>query len=91
MAINHDDTIARGGLDDGLRQTSLAWYEAYKEGYTTDDLRGGYLTGNRKLAGVLCPPYGIYVLNKARRLNKARTGIGCIFMADGSCWNGSDI
>ena len=73
-AINHDDTIGRGDLDVGLRETSLAWYNAYRESYTTDDLRQSYMTTNRKIAGALFPPYGLYMLNKGKRLNQARLG-----------------
>lgn len=72
--VNHDDTIGRGDLAVGLRQTSLAWYDAYRESYTTDDLRQTYFTTGRKIAGVLFPPYGLYMLKKARKLDQARLG-----------------
>lgn len=74
-AINHDDTIGKGSLEAGLRATSLAWHHAYQEGYTTDDLRKGYFSTGRKIAGVLFPPYGLHMLNKANKLDEARTGI----------------
>jgi hypothetical protein len=73
-AINHDDTIGRGELDVGLRETSLAWYDAYREPYTTDDLRQSYVSTSRKVAGALFPPYGLYMLNKAKKLKQARLG-----------------
>lgn len=74
-AINHDDTIGRGDLDVGLRETSLAWYNAYRESYTTDDLRQSYMTTSRKVAGTLFPPYGLYMLNKSKKLDQARLGL----------------
>ena len=73
-AINHDDTIGTGDLGSGLRTTSLAWLAAYREPYTTDDLRKGYITTERKVAGILFPPYGLHLWNKGRKLDKARTG-----------------
>jgi len=75
MAINHDDTIGKGSLDQGLRETSLSWFDAYREGYTTDDLKESYLSRDRKFAGIVFPPYGLYMLHKARKLEQARTGI----------------
>lgn len=74
-AINHDDTIGRGDLNVGLRETSLAWYKAYRESYTTDDLRGTYFSTGRKVAGALFPPYGLYMLRRGQQLNQARLGI----------------
>jgi hypothetical protein len=73
--INHDDTISKANLEDGLRLTSLAWLEAYHEPYTTDDLKTAYLTPRRKIAGILFPPYGLHVLNKSRKLGQAQRGI----------------
>ena len=72
--INHDDTAGCGDLDVGLRETSLAWYDRYQEPYTTEDLRQSYFTMSRKIAGVLFPPYGLYILNKGKMLNQARLG-----------------
>jgi hypothetical protein len=77
--VNHDDTIGSGDLAVGLRQTSLAWFDAYRESYTTDDLRQNYITTGRKIAGVLFPPYGLYMLKKARKLDQARLGIIRLF------------
>ena len=85
-AINHDDTIGRGDLDIGLRKTSLAWYDAYREQYTTDDLRQSYMTTTRKIAGALFPPYGLYMLNKGKKLNQARLGIPPLPVSNRSCW-----
>jgi hypothetical protein len=73
--INHDDTINKTHLEDGLRITSLAWLEAYQEPYTTDDLKKAYLTPTRKVAGVLFPPYGLHVLHKGKKLAQATRGI----------------
>lgn len=74
-AINHDDTIKKTNLTAGLRLTSLAWLEAYREPYTTDDMKKAYLTTGRKLAGIIFPQYGLHVLSKGRKLDQARTGI----------------
>lgn len=73
-AINHDDTIGQGDLDVGLRETSLAWFDAYREPYTTDDLRQSYFSTTRKVTGALFPPYGLYMLRKGAKLNQARLG-----------------
>lgn len=72
--INHDDTIGKSSLKDGLRHTSLAWFQAYNEPYTTDDLKKEYVTTGRKVAGVIFPLYGLHVLNKAKKLEHAQTG-----------------
>jgi Glycine-rich domain-containing protein-like len=72
--INHDDTIGKENLKEGLRATSLAWFEAYREPYTTDDLKKDYLTTGRKVAGVLMPLYGLHVLNKSKKLEKSQQG-----------------
>jgi hypothetical protein len=73
--INHDDTIGKNDLKDGLRDTSLAWFKAYREPYTTDDLKKEYMTTGRKVAGVLMPLYGLHVWNKGRKLAQAQRGI----------------
>jgi hypothetical protein len=73
--INHDDTISKNNLKDGLRETSLAWFDAYREPYTTDDLKKEYMTTGRKVAGVLFPLYGLHVLNKGKKLAQAQKGI----------------
>jgi Glycine-rich domain-containing protein-like len=70
VAVNHDDTIGEGDLAKGLRETSLAWHDAYKEGYTTDNVRKSYWSPGRVAAGVLFPPYGLYMLNKGNKLPK---------------------
>ena len=71
-AIDHDDTIADGDLKEALRGTSLAWLKAYGEPYTTEDLRKDYITPEKTLGGILFPPYGIYVWNKAKKLKQTR-------------------
>ena len=71
-AIDHDDTIADGDLKAALRETSLAWLTAYGEPYTTEDLRKDYITAEKTLGGILFPPYGIYVWNKAKKLKQTR-------------------
>ena len=38
LAINHDDTVGKQTLDSGLRETSAAWYEAYRETYSTENV-----------------------------------------------------
>ena len=50
LAINHDDTVGKETLDNGLRETSTAWYEAYRETYSTETVREskakGLFSGN---------------------------------------------
>ena len=75
--INHDDTIRKSNLKDGLRDTSLAWFKAYREPYTTNDLEKEYMTTGRKVAGVLVPLYGLHVYNKVRKLRQAQKGNHC--------------
>ena len=89
-AINHDDTIGRGDLNIGLRETSLAWYDTYREPYTTDDLRQTYFSTGRKVTGVLFPPYGLYMLRKGQKLNQARLGTFPLFSINCSCRKRSD-
>jgi hypothetical protein len=76
LVINHDDTIALGDLNEGLRSTSLAWFKEYGGPYTTEDLRKDYVTGVKKVGGVLFPPYGFHVWNKARKLDQSRMDAG---------------
>jgi Glycine-rich domain-containing protein-like len=73
--INHDDTISKTNLAEGLRNTSLAWLKAYQDGYTTTDLRRGYFSRTRILAGTMFPPYGLYMIWKGRALKQARLGM----------------
>ena len=70
--INHDDTIAKGDLKEALRETSLAWLKAYGEPYTTEDLRKDYITPEKTLGGIIFPPYGFFVWNKAKKLEQTR-------------------
>lgn len=37
VAINHDDTVAKDKLDSGLHETSVAWSNAYRESYSTNE------------------------------------------------------
>jgi hypothetical protein len=75
VAINHDDTVAKEVLNSGLRETSLEWYEAYRESYSTDDLRQTYFSKGRTMAGVLFPPYGLFMRKKGQKLNQAQKRI----------------
>jgi len=70
-AVNHDDSIGKGSLLEGLRSTSIEWRETYHEGYVTCDLRKGYLTRVRKIVGIVFPPYGLFILLVGRKLSKA--------------------
>lgn len=72
VAINHDDTIGKDVLNSGLRETSLAWYDAYRESYSTDDLRQMYFSKGRTAAGVLFPPYGLFMRKKGQKLSQAQ-------------------
>ena len=40
-AINHDDTVAEGELNNGMRETQEAWLKAYREPYVPDGVRRG--------------------------------------------------
>jgi hypothetical protein len=75
-SINHDDTVGKERIDDGLRLTSLAWLEEFGEAYSTKDLRKAYFTTRRKVAGIMFPPYGLVLLWVGRKLD--RTWIGMI-------------
>jgi hypothetical protein len=56
IAVNHDDTVGQGELDNGLKATSDAWDDAYRETYATNKLPssslstkfGGKFFGRRK-------------------------------------------
>jgi Glycine-rich domain-containing protein-like len=73
--VNHDDTLPSGDLEAGLRETSLAWLEEYKEAYTSEDLKHRYFSPGRIVAGVAMPVYGLYMLHKGHQLQKTQTGI----------------
>jgi len=75
VAINHDDTVGKEVLNSGLRETSLAWYDAYRESYSTDDLRQMYFSKGRTAAGVLFPPYGLFMRKMGQKLNQAQKRI----------------
>jgi hypothetical protein len=70
-AINHDDTIEETTATRGLRATSLAWLDLFDEAYTANDLRKAYFTPARKCAGIIFPPYGVFMLNFGRKLDRA--------------------
>lgn len=69
--INHDDTIDKGNLKEGLRETSLMWFAEYREPYTSD-LKKENLTTGRKVAGVLMPLYRLHVLSTSHKLGKSQ-------------------
>jgi len=74
--INHDDTIGVADLDKALRETSLTWLKEYSEGYTTDHLKRKYFSPRRRIAGILFPIYGLYLLYKGRKLEQAQASSG---------------
>jgi len=45
LAINHDDTVGKESLDNGLRETSAAWYDAYRETYSTENVSESKVKG----------------------------------------------
>lgn len=73
--IDHDDTIGKAGENQGLRKTSLVWFQAYHKGYASNDLRNEYFSRARRVAGVLFLPYGLYVIWKGYKLNQTRLRI----------------
>jgi hypothetical protein len=89
-AINHDDTVGRMSLDNGLRETSLAWFDAYRETYSTDDLRQTYLSKGRKMAGILFPPYGLYMMRKGQKLEQAKLSMNYIYFTNSRCREAND-
>jgi Glycine-rich domain-containing protein-like len=74
LVINHDDSIGEKSLNSGLRETSLAWYDAYRQSYAREDLSEAYASKGRTVAGVLIPPYGLFVRNKGKKLKQAQMG-----------------
>ena len=48
IAVNHDDSVGRDSLDDGLKATTKAWYDAYREPYAPSEAaesgKGGKLS-----------------------------------------------
>jgi len=50
VAINHDDTVGQSELDTGLKATSQAWDDAYREAYATNKLPSPSLSS--KMAGL---------------------------------------
>lgn len=39
VAVNHDDTVTKEAIADGLKETTKAWWDAYREPYTNVDER----------------------------------------------------
>lgn len=72
--IDHDNVACDSEIKKALRDTGLAWYKAYHEGYTSQDLKKEYLSTRRVLTGSLFPLYGLYTIYKASRLDKTRRG-----------------
>jgi Glycine-rich domain-containing protein-like len=70
--INHDDSVTDVAM--AFRWTSVAWFDEYAERYTLNDLRRDYLSYWRVIAGVLCPPYGLHVMAKSRKLRLLVSG-----------------
>jgi hypothetical protein len=70
LAINHDDSVGEKSLSSGLRETSLAWYEAYRESYAKEAVEEA--NGSRKgsVAGKLRPPAGLFKGKKIKQAQK---------------------
>jgi Glycine-rich domain-containing protein-like len=45
IAVNHDDSVGKEVLDDGLKDTTKAWYEAYREQYAVNEVGGAEKVG----------------------------------------------
>ena len=72
VAVNHDDTVGKESLNTGLRQTTVAWFEAYRESYATND------QGQSKrpsIGGVRLPSRGLFSLKKGGKSAQVSKGI----------------
>jgi hypothetical protein len=57
VPVNHDDTVGKELLEDGLKETTKAWRMVYRESYTNEDGRAHSLSvtslfGRRKSKGI---------------------------------------
>lgn len=60
VAVNHDDTVGQESLDNGLRETTSAWYGAYRESYAPNEPSDAK---SRTIAGVR----GLFSRNKGEK------------------------
>ncbi|RUS28340.1 hypothetical protein BC938DRAFT_482004 [Jimgerdemannia flammicorona] len=68
---NHDDTLDRESVNDGLGKTAQHWFNVYKEPYTSKRLHSKYLSARRVFFSIICPPYAAIVTKKAIKLRNA--------------------
>ena len=72
VAVNHDDTVAKESLDQGLRETTQAWYNAYREPYAPNEVREH--SKGRAIAGSL-----FSFMRKKEESGNGKNGIWTIF------------
>jgi len=71
LAINHDDSIAEKSLNSGLKETNLAWYDAYRESYAPEALAERYPSKSRSVGNVLRSPAGLFKGKKSKQTQKS--------------------
>lgn len=69
--INHDDTLTKGVLSNGFAVTARAWYKMYHEPYTHVCPSKYWLSTTKKVMSVIVPPYGLFVLYRLKKYQKA--------------------
>jgi len=70
LAISHDDSIGEKSLTSGLKETSLAWYDAYRESYAPEALAVRNPSKNRSVGSVLRSPTGLFKSKKPKQAQK---------------------
>jgi Glycine-rich domain-containing protein-like len=55
VAVNHNDTAGKESLENGLRETSQAWYEAYREHYLNDNAPHSPTSKSQKRSSFILP------------------------------------
>lgn len=72
IAVNHDDTVGKESLNTGLRETTVAWLEAYREAYATNDQPE---SKGLSIAGVRLSSRGLFSRKKGGKSPQASRGV----------------
>lgn len=72
IAVNHDDTVGKESLNTGLRETTVAWLEVYREAYANNDRPESKGLG---IAGVRLSSGGLFLSKKGGKSPQANRGI----------------
>ena len=71
VAVNHDDTVGQESLDNGLRETTSAWYDAYRESYVPNEPGDAR---SHSIAGVRLPSLGMFSRKMREKSSESTKG-----------------